>query len=234
MSVSSPNQTWRDSLNDNPILQNVRKFLSYFPLKLNKPLYKSRDLLCSRLYIWGPDWKNQEISFDQECLKWQTYLKFIGEDFEVKYSNEPLMSPSGKLPVLILPTGEVLVDEKIVDYAKENKSNKLGELTNQEHQADSEAFIALADTKLRHVLLYTLWCEPEYESITWGKYGKSYAKPLNRLLMYQAKNAAIKEMLTRRPILNREEIYQEAADALKAFSVALADKNYFFDERFYT
>ncbi|CAG8564915.1 11733_t:CDS:2, partial [Acaulospora colombiana] len=107
------------------------------------------------------------------------------------------MSPSGRLPVLVLPTGEVLVDEMIGNYAKDHNSDKLGELINQEHQADSQAFITLADTKLRHAL---------------------------------AKDAAIKEMLTRRTILNQEEIYQEAADALKALSVVLTDNTYFFGE----
>lgn len=69
---SSTNQTWRNNLNNNPILQTVRQFLSKFPLKFYKPLHRNNELYGPRLYIWGPGWEEgQKTSFDQECLKWQ-------------------------------------------------------------------------------------------------------------------------------------------------------------------
>ncbi|RHZ50548.1 hypothetical protein Glove_495g44 [Diversispora epigaea] len=229
---STTSQTWRNNLNNNPILQTVRQFLSKFPLKTYKPLCKSNELYGPRLYIWGPGWKvGQRTSFDQECLKWQTYLKIAQCDFDIRDANEPLMSPSGKLPILILSEGEVLIDELIKNYVEDTKeSNKLGQLS-EEQQADSQAFITLADTKLRHALLYTLWCESSNECDTYEKYGRRYANPIDKILMYQAKNAAIKEMLINIPVLNRDDIYHEASDALQALSVALGDNPYFFGQR---
>ncbi|CAG8804452.1 14108_t:CDS:2, partial [Gigaspora rosea] len=91
MASSTPNQ---QSPGSHPIQQNIRQFLSNFPLKIHRPLYKNRELSGPTLYIWGPGWKTQETSFDQDCLKWQTYLKFSGIDFDVRNANEPLISPS--------------------------------------------------------------------------------------------------------------------------------------------
>ncbi|CAG8615628.1 37126_t:CDS:2 [Gigaspora margarita] len=203
MASSTPNQ---QSPGSHPIQQNIRQFLSNFPLKIHRPLYKNRELLGPTLYIWGPGWKTQETSFDQDCLKWQTYLKFSGIDFDVRNANEPLISPSGKLPVFIFPTGEVLVEDRLKDYVDNHKTGKVGEIIDERHQAECQAFIALADTKLRNALLYTLWCDPVYEPYAHKKYCGHYAKPLDKIIMYQAKNEAIKEMLTRKPVLIRDEV----------------------------
>ncbi|CAG8475415.1 6493_t:CDS:2 [Funneliformis mosseae] len=182
--------TWRNTINNNPIQQSIRQFLNKFPLKTYRTLHRPRELDCSKLYIWG----STKTSLDQECVKWQVYLKFSKYDFENETSNEPLMSPSGKLPFLVLTTGENLVNDAIERYISDRYSANFGSLSN-EQQADSQAYIALADTKLRNALY---------------------------------KNLAIKELLTRKPVLNGEEIYQEAAEALQSISVALGDKDFFF------
>lgn len=222
------NQTWRNTINNNPIQQSIRQFLAKFPLKTHRSLYGVRELDDPRLYIWGPGWKSgQETSFDQECVKWQTFLKFSRSDFETKHSNEPLMSPSGKLPFLILTTNDVLVDDSIEKHVTDMYSDNLGRI-NEQQEADSQSFIALADTKLRNALLYNLWCEPANESITYNKYVGHYAKPLDKLLFQKYKKLAVNELLTRKPVLNKEEIYQEADEALIAISNALGDSKYFF------
>src|SRR6266498_2861805 len=70
------NQTWRNAINNDPIQQSIRQFLSQFPLKTHRSLYGARELDDPRLYIWGPGWKSgQETSFDQECVKWQVIVK---------------------------------------------------------------------------------------------------------------------------------------------------------------
>ncbi|CAG8643277.1 11278_t:CDS:2 [Funneliformis caledonium] len=204
--------TWRNAINNNPIQQSIRQFLNKFPLKTYRTLHRPRELDCSKLYIWG----STKTSLDQECVKWQVYLKFSKYDFENETSNEPLMSPSGKLPFLVLTTGENLVNDAIERYISDRYSANFGSLSN-EQQADSQAYIALADTKLRNALVNT-------HKI----YVSHYSNPLDKILFHQNKNLAIKELLTRKPVLNGEEIYQEAAEALQSISVALGDKDFFF------
>ncbi|CAI2188317.1 3911_t:CDS:2, partial [Funneliformis geosporum] len=217
-------QTWRNAINNNPIHHSIRQFLNQFPLKTYRSLLRPRELDCPRLYIWGRSTKN---SFDQECVKWQVFLKFSKCDFDTEISNEPLMSPSGKLPFLVLTTGENLVDDGIEKFISDRYSEQFVSLSN-EQQADSQAYIALADTKLRNALLYNLWCEPANNYIAHKFYVSHYSKPLDKILFHQYKNLAIKELLTRKQALNGEEIYQEAAEALQSISVAFGDNDYFF------
>ncbi|CAI2188063.1 14647_t:CDS:2 [Funneliformis geosporum] len=230
-------QTWRNAINNNPIHHSIRQFLNQFPLKTYRSLLRPRELDCPRLYIWGRSTKN---SFDQECVKWQVFLKFSKCDFDTEISNEPLMSPSGKLPFLVLTTGENLVDDGIEKFISDRYSEQFVSLSN-EQQADSQAYIALADTKLRNALL----ARPElvdsmfewvtilriifiFATISHKFYVSHYSKPLDKILFHQYKNLAIKELLTRKQALNGEEIYQEAAEALQSISVAFGDNDYFF------
>ncbi|RIA88955.1 hypothetical protein C1645_773609 [Glomus cerebriforme] len=229
--INMPDQTWRNAINNHPIQQSIRQFLNKFPLKTHRSLYGIRELDVPSLYIWGPGWKSgQETSFDQECVKWQTFLKFGKFEFETKRSNEPLMSPSGKLPFLMLSTDDVLVDDAIEKHVYDSYSENLGSLTN-EQEANSQAYIAFADNKLRNALLYYLWCEPANELMTHKKYVGHYAKPLDKVLFHKYKNLAVKELLTRKPVLDKEEIYQEADEALQAISTVLGDTDYFFGSR---
>ncbi|CAG8597526.1 4700_t:CDS:2 [Ambispora leptoticha] len=218
----------------NPIQESFLRFLSRFPLRINKSIYKNPDLDEPILYIWGPGWGGgrQKASFDQECLLWQTYLLFNDIKFEVKNVNEPLISPSGKLPLLYTPTGDIFASDKILEFIKQKKDEETdAETSTSEHQEEA-AFISLANTKLRNALLFYLWCEPSiYEQVTFHKYGGHYPKPLDTILMYKAKKAVIGDLLARKPILNTNEIYEEAADALKAFSDMLKDNKYFFGSR---
>ncbi|KAG9303661.1 hypothetical protein G9A89_018558 [Geosiphon pyriformis] len=212
-----------------PIHESFRRLLARFPLKMYRSLYRNPILEKSVLYIWGPGWqgKNQKASFDQDCLKWQTYFLFSEVEFDVKNANEPLMSPSGNLPFLISTTGEVFSEEQLEEYIKIHLP-ETPESTDQQI-ADAEAFIALADTKLRTALLFYLWCEPaNYEKTTRSRYGGHYAKPLNHILMWQAKRTVVQDLLTRKAILDADEIYEEAAEALNAISVALGDSVFFF------
>ncbi|CAG8564962.1 12658_t:CDS:2 [Ambispora gerdemannii] len=216
----------------NHIQESFLRFLSHFPLRISKSLYKNPDIDDPILYIWGPGWEGsqQKASFDQECLQWQTFLLFNKIDFKVKNVNEPLISPSGKLPLLYTSPGDIFTSDKIPEFIK-NKQRP--EDDTEASTPDPETpFICLADTKLRNALLFYLWCEPaNYEKVTFHKYGGHYPKPLDTILMYKARKAVIGDLLTRKPILNANEIYEEADEALKAFSVELEDSKYFFGSR---
>jgi hypothetical protein len=125
------------------------------------------------------------------------------------------------------------------DQSQDHSYLDIPALTSDNEIADSKAFIALADTKLRNALvksysmghicmlssivyailfltfatfdwimqLYHYWCEPlNFQEVTSRLYGAQYPKPLDQILMYQMKSAVVKELLTRKPVLHREEV----------------------------
>ncbi|CAG8560496.1 11195_t:CDS:2 [Paraglomus occultum] len=223
-------------LHDHPLNVAFRAFLAKFPLKSHRPIHRSPHHEIPTLYVWGNktgQLGNQPISFDFACLRWQVWLLIIDARFDVKNCNEPLMSPSGKLPFLLTPNTDALIGEHIEEFLKQSPEHQpdlnIPTLTTDNDISNSKAFVALADTKLRNALLYYYWCEAlNFEEVTSKLYGAKYPKPLNWIILYQMKSAVVKELLTRKPVLDREEIYQEAEDALKAISTLLADHNYFF------
>ncbi|CAG8851494.1 32846_t:CDS:2, partial [Racocetra persica] len=72
----------------------------------------------------------------------------FGDEFELFL----ISFNAGILPVFIFPTGEVLVEEQLKDYVDNLQSNKIGNITDERHQAECQAFIVLADTKLKNAL----------------------------------------------------------------------------------
>jgi len=55
--------------------------------------------------------------------------------------------------------------------------------------------------------MYYYWCEAQnFEEVTSQLYGAKYPKPLNWIILYQMKSAVVKELLTRKPVLDREEV----------------------------
>ncbi|KAI9251500.1 hypothetical protein BDA99DRAFT_575209 [Phascolomyces articulosus] len=201
--------------------------LKNFPLKVYPPVYERPKLTNDTLYIYGPGWKNSWGSFDVECLQIQIYLKFCGIDFDVKNSNEPNSSPSGKLPYLATVVGAVYDSDQIQKWIVERNKGKTLESTTDNEQ--SKAFIALARTKLHAAWLFSSWLEPlNYSDITSKAYYEHVPGPINRLLAYQKQNEVVQTLLADRDILVREEIYNDAAQALEALSIKLGDDSYYF------
>ncbi|KAI7858935.1 hypothetical protein BDC45DRAFT_497924 [Circinella umbellata] len=209
-----------------PFLEFLK--LKNFPLKVYPPVYERSKLTNDTLYIYGPGWRNSWGSFDVQCLQIQIYLKFCGIDFEVKNSNEPNSSPSGKLPYLETVTGAVYDTDQIQKWITERGKGKT--LSSPSNQEQAKAFIALANTKLHAALLFSSWLEPlNYSEITSKAYYGHVPGPINHLLAYQKQNEVVQTLLTDRDILVREEIYNDAAQALEALSIKLGDNSYYFD-----
>jgi len=76
-----------------------------------------------------------------------------------------------------------------------------------------------------------VWCEPTNQETAFYKYTSHYPWPLNKILFHQASNNVIGEILTRNEALDRDQIYEEAADALSALSTELNNFQYFFDSK---
>ncbi|KAI8379192.1 uncharacterized protein BYT42DRAFT_495800 [Radiomyces spectabilis] len=202
--------------------------LKQFPLKVFPPVDKPATLTKDTLYIYGPGWRNSWASFDVDCLQMQMYLKFCDVDFDIVNSNEPHASPSGKLPFLVTVPGAVYESAKIHQWLKDTQKEKtLPSATGEQ----AKAFIALANSKLYAALLFSQWLEPlNYSEITSKAYYSQVPSPINWVLAYRKKTDVVQRLLTDRDILVREEIYQDAANALEALSVKLGDDTYFFGE----
>ncbi|KAF7723289.1 hypothetical protein EC973_002135 [Apophysomyces ossiformis] len=150
------------------------------------------------------------------------YMKFCNIDVDIVNSNEPHASPSGKLPFLATVTGAVYHGERIHQWIKDMNKDKPSE-------EQGKAFIALTKTKLHAAMLFSMWLEPPNYIATAQAYFGHLPAPVNSWLAYQKKNDILQTLLIDRDILVREEIYQQAEEALEALSVKLGDNTYFFD-----
>ncbi|KAF9971875.1 metaxin 1 [Actinomortierella ambigua] len=225
------------------------RFLNRFPLKVLPAQYVRPKLTKAVIYCFGPDArapaktenadqeKEQEKeaaqhqdSFDVDSLVWITYLKFNKIDFDIKYVTEPTMSPSGKLPFLALPSGELITHSGFEQWVQENRPSEPCKLSLQE-AADAAAYSTLVETKILAALNYTLWFEmAHFKTTTRQRYFGHHNKYLGILLSYLRKSDIVQRMLLVKPQVDRELIFEEASAALEALSVALGDKSegYFF------
>ncbi|KAL1922545.1 uncharacterized protein VTP21DRAFT_10084 [Calcarisporiella thermophila] len=207
----------------------IKQLFATFPLKTYDPVHTPVHPVKPVLYVYGPGWKSDAPSFDADCLTLQTYLLFCGYDFQVKNGNEPLMSPNGKLPFLALPNGDCLDKERIFELLQaENKLPPLDKV----QESLNKAFSALVETKLRPALLYNIFCESQNFERLASRYVAHCASPIDRVALYQLKSAVVSELLAYRDVLAREEIYNEAEQALEALSLKLSEGgDYFFGSK---
>ncbi|KAG0231157.1 metaxin 1 [Actinomortierella wolfii] len=223
------------------------RFLNRFPLKILPAQYERPKQTKAVIYCFGPDVKaakaentdqekekekeiQQQDSFDVDSLIWIAYLKFNKIDFDIKYVTEPTMSPSGKLPFLALPSGELITHSGFEQWVQENNQSKAQKLNLQE-AAEATAFSTMVETKILAALNYTLWFElAHFKSTTRQRYFGHHNKYLGILLSYLRKSEVVQKMLLVKPQVDRELIFEEASAALEALSVALGDKKegYFF------
>ncbi|KAI8049431.1 uncharacterized protein B0P05DRAFT_600683 [Gilbertella persicaria] len=202
--------------------------LKNFPLKtfptVNEPDRPTKDTL----YIYGPGYRNNQASFDVDCLIIQMYLLFCGIEFDIDCLNEPAASPSGQLPFLATVTGAIYDSPHILDWIK-NTRHKEKELASERDREQSKAFLTLVQNKLRAALLFSMWLEPLNANQTIHKaYFGNIPKPVDMVVAYNKQNQVVQSLLADHDILVREEIYQDASQALEALSVKLGQDTYFF------
>ena len=98
--------------------------------------------------------RRNEASFNPTCLKWQTYLKFLGVDFQTVPSTNHA-SPTGALPFLIPSLGNTTGSDTI-NQAPVVPSNRLQRWAREKglgrEEPESmryEAYMALLDHRIR-------------------------------------------------------------------------------------
>ncbi|CEP19026.1 hypothetical protein [Parasitella parasitica] len=202
--------------------------LKNFPLKVFSAVYEPPRPTKDTLFIYGPGYRNNQASFDVDCLVIQMYLKFCGIDFDVNNINEPAASPSEKLPFLATVSGAIYNDQEIINWVKETR-NLEKQLANEKDREKAKAFVTLVETKLKAALLFSMWLEPlNANQTTYKSYYGHTPTPINMIVAYAKQKEIVQKLLSNRDILVREEIYQDAAQTLEALSVKLGDENYFF------
>ncbi|KAI8350152.1 hypothetical protein BD560DRAFT_427451 [Blakeslea trispora] len=215
--------------------------LKNFPLKtypaVNEPYRPTKDTL----YIYGPGYRNNQASFDLDCLIVQMYLKFCGIEFDIDCLNEPAASPSGrnhsykkflvdilfmhmlgKLPFLATVTGAIYDSSQILDWVK-NTRHMEKELSLEKDREQAKAFLSLAQNKLGAALPLNA------NRTAHNSYFGHTPKPVDWILSYHKQNEVVQALLADRDILVREEIYQDASQALEALSTKLGNNTYFFN-----
>ncbi|XP_069794616.1 metaxin-3 isoform X3 [Narcine bancroftii] len=103
------------------------------------------------LMCWPGDWGLPSIHTDSLIVL--AYAKFSRAPLKVYFINNPWKTPTGEIPVLISNNMNVVQPDNILNFLRKQKYNADYELTAKQG-ADTLAFIALIEEKLRPALIY--------------------------------------------------------------------------------
>ncbi|KAH6561068.1 hypothetical protein BASA50_009627 [Batrachochytrium salamandrivorans] len=214
-------------------LQSINPFSgpSHFPLITFPPVFQPEDAPKAAILYVLPKSKELRTSEDYECLKYQTYLMFAKYPHSVVEHSEQSFSPSGKLPALLTTDGRMLAGWEIICEVREKFDLEANLST--ENRARLEVFTSLIERGLVFGLNYEFWYDSDnFEGVTAATVGASYPWPLNYFLPRFERSRRITWMLSKRPMINTEEIYGETDQILRDISLMLGTGKYFFGETY--
>ncbi|TGZ85522.1 hypothetical protein EX30DRAFT_346051 [Ascodesmis nigricans] len=218
-----------------PIPQPIRRFFDAFPLLTLPPTpLPARSPAASNvpsLYVFSTpeNVAAGKPSFNPACLKWQTYLMLSGIEFQsIPSSNHA--SPSGSLPFLRPGAAESNEQSKpvtsahLVQWVKDH-----GKPSQDVDPSNPElvAFTTLLDTRIRDAWLYALYLEPRnFNTLAIKQYCQTAIPLVNKLLAWEYRNSAFKELCKTRPgaVLSSIDIYADADSAFSSLATLLADQ----------
>ncbi|MCJ1281437.1 hypothetical protein MMC26_000756 [Xylographa opegraphella] len=220
----------------------LKHLFSKFPLRTLPPSQLPARTANHRdqhvLYIFtdpsGPEYNTP--SFNPTCLKWQTYLKFIGLDFRTVASSNHA-SPTGALPFLMPasssnPQGEASGHTLVVPSSKLQKWTREKGLTQEEPDSMRyEAYTSLLDHRIRRAWLYTLYLVPQhFHSIAAPLYiyPSTLSPPARFALSRALQAAALAELLSTLSTVSPDSLISEADEAFGALSTILGNDDWFF------
>ncbi|KAK3351440.1 hypothetical protein B0H65DRAFT_118018 [Neurospora tetraspora] len=175
-------------------------------------------------------------SFNPSCLKWQTFLKLAGVEFQILPSTNHA-SPTGALP-FILPKRSSPTDapspipsSKLHDYALKYGTSNPPEVS----ALRLDAYQALLDGPIRNAWLQALYRDPEYTDLL----DRFYITPASSsywvrgALRHQLRRAAEAEILKTGPggaastalslLVDEDSVYRAALNALEALATLLSE-----------
>ncbi|KAJ2356462.1 hypothetical protein IWW50_000817 [Coemansia erecta] len=213
-------------------LREILKSISFtqLPLRHIEPFFEAEKIYAPRLFIYGwPPSKAQKSSlptYDIECLRTLAVLKFANYGFDIHYTNEPNGSPNGKLPYLLLPNGQAISSEGVLEHLKQSGHNlPESTLTNE------LVYCTMVERNLVPAAEYTVWVDSAgFEKIGDGRYLREYPAVVRYLLgWFKASNVA-HDMRVRMPeygaALDGEILFENAIRVLDSLVVLLGDREY--------
>ncbi|XP_043963750.1 metaxin-3 isoform X2 [Gambusia affinis] len=186
------------------------------------------------LRCWGGDWGLPSVHTD--CLVVLAYAKFSGAKLSVSPVDWTWKTLTASVPELVC--GDTVVQEptRILNFLRKQRFNADYELTARQG-ADTMAYIALLEEKLRPALLHTFWVDAEnYSNLTRPWFASRSPFPLNFFIPSRLANVALARILVTRgegllhTISEVEgKIYSDAKECLNLLSYRLGTADYFFD-----
>ncbi|XP_036454803.1 metaxin-3 isoform X2 [Colossoma macropomum] len=186
------------------------------------------ELLC-----WGGDWDLPSVH--TESLIVLVYAKFAGAKLTVKPVDWTWRTITASIPQLHYEGSSVTEPTQILNVLRKNRFNADYELSAKQG-ADTMAYIALLEEKLRPALLHTFWVDAEnYVSLTKPWFASRSPFPLNFFVPARQASLALSRILLTKaeaPLHSITEvegkIYSEAKECLNLLSHRLGTSHYFF------
>uniref|UniRef100_A0A087YI33 Metaxin n=1 Tax=Poecilia formosa TaxID=48698 RepID=A0A087YI33_POEFO len=186
------------------------------------------------LRCWGGDWGLPSVHTDSLVVL--AYAKFSGAKLSVSPVDWTWKTLTASVPELVC--GDTVVQEptQILNFLRKQRFNADYELTARQG-ADTMAYIALLEEKLRPALLHTFWVDAEnYSNLTRPWFASRSPFPLNFFIPSRLANVALTRILVTRGegLLHRiseveGKIYSDAKECLNLLSYRLGTADYFFD-----
>ncbi|KAI1389702.1 uncharacterized protein F4822DRAFT_210226 [Hypoxylon trugodes] len=219
-----------------PLARLFKKFplLTYPPNELPTRSASTRDVATLYVFISDQYALKGLPSFNPSCLKWQTFLKLAGVEFQVAPSNNHA-SPTGALPFLIPPSNTSnpsahipIPSNKLEKYAAEKGTSEIPDVSNLK----LEAYESLLDYRIRNAWLYSLYLSRPNSALLSQLYVEpiSTSQPIRATILYQLRHAAEAEILksTGTHVVNSRALYRGAREAFEALSTVLGEEEWFF------
>lgn len=165
----------------------------------------------------------------------QAYAKFSGAKVTVSPIDWTWQTLTATVPELVCGNNTVSEPSQILNFLRKQRFNADYELTARQG-ADTMAYIALLEEKLRPALLHTFWVDAEnYANLTRPWYASRSPFPLNFVVPSRQASIALSRILVTKaeaPLHRITEvegkIYSDAKECLNLLSYRLGTANYFF------
>lgn len=174
--------------------------------------------------------KDERLSPNPACLKWQIYLLINRVPFSTHSSNNHA-SPSGALPFL-LPATKSKRDPlpQAIPSAKIQRWTETQDVKDEKTDLTLDAYTSLLDQNIRNAWLYHMYlCPGNFESVAKELYVETASSNalVRGTLAHQLQVAAQEQLLRTWSFIDANEIYEQADAAFAALSTLLGDEQYF-------
>ncbi|XP_036383586.1 metaxin-3 isoform X2 [Megalops cyprinoides] len=185
------------------------------------------------LSCWGGDWGLPSVHTDSLIVL--AYAKFSGATLTIHPIDWTWKTLTGTVPALHSEGATVTEPVQILNFLRKRRYNADYELSAKQG-ADTMAYIALLQEKLKPALLHTFWVDAEnYANLTRPWFASRSPFPLNFFLPSRMSSVALSRILLTKgesPLHSVTEveakIYSEAKECLNLLSHRLGSSQYFF------